>query len=57
MPPSLKTPKELSSEDLKLTIDSSRLPFESTRELKPVAATFGQRRAIKALDLGIGIDA
>ena len=54
MPPDLRP---LSSDDLRFEVDRKLLEFESTDELAPSEATFGQDRAMGAIDFGAEIDA
>lgn len=43
-------------EDLRWSCDPGSLPFKSTRELKPSRRILGQAKALKALDLGLGME-
>jgi lon-related putative ATP-dependent protease len=47
--------KELSSKQLRRTIDPSKLDFKSTRELPELKEAIGQHRAMTALKFGISI--
>ncbi|NLE00543.1 MAG: AAA family ATPase [Fibrobacter sp.] len=47
---------ELKPQDVEPVIDFSRLDFNSTAELSPLEEIIGQDRAVKALELGLGIN-
>lgn len=47
--------KELTPDQLRLTIDPQTLNLESTEHLKPVDGIIGQHRAVSALRFGLGI--
>lgn len=47
--------KELKAIDLEVAFDVATLGFDSTDELQPLDEILGQPRAMKALDLGLGI--
>jgi len=49
------TNKELSSDQLKYTCDTTQLKFETTAELKPLSEVIGQDRAVAAIDFGVNI--
>jgi ATP-dependent Lon protease len=49
-------PVELKPEDLRWTCDPGRFAFETTAELEGVKGTVGQKRALRALELGLGLD-
>ncbi|HEX3019625.1 MAG TPA: AAA family ATPase [Chitinispirillaceae bacterium] len=46
---------ELTAQQTELAIDFSRLEFDSTAELSALEEIIGQPRAVKALELGLGI--
>ncbi|NLP03626.1 MAG: AAA family ATPase [Fibrobacter sp.] len=48
---------ELSPQDAEPSIQYDRLDFSSTDELEPLDEIVGQPRAVRALELGLGIDA
>ena len=43
-------------EDLTVTVDESKLQFQSTEELAHLDRIVGQDRAVKALDFGTNIE-
>ncbi|MBS3819648.1 AAA family ATPase [bacterium] len=47
--------EELSPEKLKWTIDTKKIPYESSEECEPCEAIIGQDRAIKAVQTGLAI--
>lgn len=47
--------KQLAPEDADVVFDAAQLGFDSTDELEPLDTILGQPRAMKALDLGLGI--
>ncbi|MFQ5857913.1 MAG: Lon protease family protein [Anaerolineae bacterium] len=47
--------QELTSDQVRRPCDPELLDFETTAELEPLAEIIGQPRAVKALDLGVGI--
>lgn len=49
--------RELTYEQLRKKLNKKSLPFTSTDELKPLDTVIGQERALKALQLGLEIDA
>ena len=51
----LREPRHLTAEDVDLQIDPEQLGFASTEELEPLGEIVGQPRALRALDLGLGI--
>jgi ATP-dependent Lon protease len=58
MPESLtKTHPELPPEKLRWRCDPARVPFETTAEAPPVDGEIGQERAIRALRMGVEINA
>jgi ATP-dependent Lon protease len=50
-------PKELTANELRWKCDPALLEFESTTELEPIESIVGQERALKALKLGVDINA
>jgi len=50
-----KQPRELKPEEVDFALDAAGLGFESTAELEPLDEILGQPRAMKALDLGLGV--
>ena len=49
--------KELAYEQLRRKINRKSLPMETTDDIKPLDSVIGQERAIKALQLGLELDA
>ncbi len=49
--------KELAASELRWKCDPSLFEFESTTELEPIESIVGQERALKALKLGVDINA
>ncbi|MFQ5730391.1 MAG: Lon-like protease helical domain-containing protein, partial [Planctomycetaceae bacterium] len=47
--------RKLTAADVTLTVDPSSFGFDSTAELEPLKEIVGQPRAMRALDLGVGI--
>ncbi|MEJ2720915.1 MAG: AAA family ATPase [bacterium] len=50
-----KQPRELTAEEVDVSFKMEDLGFESTAELEPLDEIIGQPRAIKALELGLGV--
>ena len=50
-----KTAHELTADEVTLAIDPTQFGFESTDELEPLDSIVGQPRAMRALDLGLGV--
>jgi predicted ATP-dependent protease len=50
-----KQARELGPDEIDFVLDPAVLGFESTAELEPLDEILGQPRALKALDLGLGI--
>ena len=50
-------PAELTPEELRRRCDPASLPFETTEEVEPLAATVGQPRALAALEFGLEMEA
>ena len=50
-----KQPRELTAEEADVTFETGNLGFESTAELEPLDEILGQPRAMKALELGLGV--
>lgn len=46
---------ELRAEELELAVDQAALGFATTAELEPLEGAFGQERALRALELGLGV--
>ncbi len=53
----METVPELKPEDLCARCDHEELPFASTNELTPLNRTVGQGRAVRSLEVGLGITA
>lgn len=53
----MNTVRELNPEDLCARCNHEELPFTDTKELVPLDRTVGQGRAIRALEVGLGITA
>jgi LonC protease-like protein len=51
----MRTPYELDPEQLRRTIDPRALGIQTTAEVAPCAGIIGQRRAVAALQFGLGI--
>ncbi|MBI2856439.1 MAG: AAA family ATPase, partial [Chloroflexi bacterium] len=47
--------QELEPESLRAICDDSCLNFETTGDLRPLQTIIGQRRAVQALEFGLGI--
>jgi len=47
----------LEPQQLRAQVDPKKFPFDTTADLAPYPGTFGQQRALAALELGIGINA
>jgi Cdc6-like AAA superfamily ATPase len=47
---------QVPAEKLRRRLDPASLPFKSTQEVAPLRGTLGQRRAMEALEFGIGVD-
>jgi len=54
---SSRKPKELPASELRWKCDPSLFEFKSTNELEPIESIVGQERALKALKLGVDINA
>ena len=52
----MKSKKELTYKDLKMTCDSNLFKFETTEELEPISIGIGQDRGIKAIEFGLQVD-
>ena len=48
-------PQHLTADQVDLQIDPQQLDFDATEELEPLSEIVGQPRALRALDLGLGI--
>jgi len=51
------TPQGLPPEKLRWSCDPSRIPFETTAEVEPSGADMGQDRALRALRMGVELNA
>ncbi len=51
------TPAELSPEKLRWRCDPARIPFETTAEAEPLEGVIGQDRALRALKMGVELQA
>ncbi|MEQ9406982.1 MAG: ATP-binding protein [Fuerstiella sp.] len=48
-------PRELTADEVTVPIDASQFGFRSTDELEPLDGIVGQPRALRALDVGLGV--
>lgn len=53
----LRTARRLDVERLTARCDPGTLPFESTRDIHPLEAVFGQERAVRAIEFSLGMNA
>src|SRR6056297_1073536 len=51
-----RKPRKLEPEEIDLSIDPSGFDFARSDDLQPLEDIVGQDRALRALDLGLGID-
>ena len=49
------TIRELSADEVTVSVDLSQFGYASTDELEPLEGIVGQPRAMRALDLGLGV--
>ena len=55
--PSLRDERQLQVEDVTATVPKSWLPFATTDEVPLLEAVFGQERAVRAIEFGLGMNA
>ena len=53
--PKKKTGREVAVKDLRWTLDTKKLSFKTTNELKPLSEIIGQQRGVEAFRFGAGI--
>ncbi|MFP4086187.1 MAG: Lon protease family protein [Desulfobacteraceae bacterium] len=54
--PKKKPYPEVAAKDLRWTLDPATLPFDTTKDLKPLKEIVGQERGVEAFKFGMGID-